>query len=115
VHIKPQITCPKVLVLRHLIQYEPSDSTHRQTISAAFQQYGDYVTKLQLQADGCLPQESRDTEEVERANRLASKVIERSRFRCLTNLCVPKPTTTSITQRRPTEVNRLLPTWITVP
>jgi hypothetical protein len=71
---KPQITCPKVLVLRHLIQYEPSDSTHRHTISAAFQQYGDYVTKLQLQADGCLPQESRDSDEVERANKLASKV-----------------------------------------
>jgi hypothetical protein len=72
--VKPQITCPKVLVLRHLIQYEPSDSTHRHTISAAFQQYGDYVTKLQLQADGCLPQESRDSDEVERANKLASKV-----------------------------------------
>ncbi len=73
-HVKPQITCPKVLVLRHLIKYEPSDSTHRQTISAAFQQYGDYVTKLQLKADGCLPKESRDTGEVERANRLASEV-----------------------------------------
>ena len=74
VHVKPQITCPKVLVLRHLIKYEPSDSAHRQTISAAFQQYGDYVTKLQLKADGCLPKESRYTGEVERANRLASEV-----------------------------------------
>ena len=78
VAVKPQITCPKVLVLRHLIQYEPSDSTHRQTISAAFQQYGDYVTKLQLQADGCLPRESRETEEVEKANRLTNKVIKHS-------------------------------------
>ena len=75
--VKPQITCPKVLVLRHLIQYEPSDSTHRQTISAAFQQYGDYVTKLQLKADGCLPQEPRDAKEVEKANQLASKVFEK--------------------------------------
>lgn len=77
---KPQITCPRVLVLRHLIKYEPSDSTHRETISAAFQQYGDYVTKLQLQADGCLPRESREAEEVERSNRLTSKVIQCSRF-----------------------------------
>ena len=78
--VKPQITCPKVLVLRHLIQYEPSDSTHRHTISAAFQQYGDYVTKRQLQADGCLPQESRDNDELERADRLASKVKFRPTF-----------------------------------
>lgn len=77
VSVQPQITCPKVLVLRHLTQYEPTDSTHRETISAAFQQYGDYVTKLQLQADDYLPVEPRDAEEIDRANRLANKVSEK--------------------------------------
>ncbi|XP_028409597.1 sperm-associated antigen 17-like isoform X2 [Dendronephthya gigantea] len=72
-HVQPQITCPKVLVLRHLTKYEPTDSTHRETISAAFQQYGDYVTKLRLQADNYLPVESRDAEEIDRANNLANK------------------------------------------
>ncbi|XP_046849177.1 sperm-associated antigen 17-like [Xenia sp. Carnegie-2017] len=68
VDVKPLLTCPKVLVLRHFVQYEPSDIVHRETISAAFRQYGEYVTKLQLQCDNCLPKESRDREEVKRAN-----------------------------------------------
>ncbi|XP_046847401.1 sperm-associated antigen 17-like [Xenia sp. Carnegie-2017] len=73
VDVKPLLTCPKVLVLRHFVQYEPSDIVHRETISAAFRQYGEYVTKLRLQCDNCLPKESRDREEVKRANGLAEK------------------------------------------
>ncbi|XP_046847429.1 sperm-associated antigen 17-like [Xenia sp. Carnegie-2017] len=73
VDVKPLLTCPKVLVLRHFVQYEPSDIVHREAISAAFRQYGEYVTKLQLQCDNCLPKESRDKEEVKRANGLAEK------------------------------------------
>ena len=75
VHIKPQLTCPKVLVLRHLVEYEPSDITHRQIMSAAFKNYGNYVTKRQLQADNVLPREPRGDEEVERAKKLIKKVI----------------------------------------
>ena len=74
VDVKPLLTCPKVLVLRHFVQYEPSDIVHRETISAAFHQYGEYVTKLQLQCDNCLPKESRERGEVKRANGLVEKV-----------------------------------------
>lgn len=74
VKVKPQLTCPKVLILRHLIQHEPSNITHRQNISAAFQAYGDFVLKHQLQADGLLPHEPRDDAELEKAKELARKV-----------------------------------------
>ena len=72
--ITPQLTCPKVLVLRQLIQHRPLDIVQRQSMSAAFQKYGDYVMKCQLHLDNLLPHEPRGSEEIAKAKDLERKV-----------------------------------------
>ena len=72
--ITPQLTCPKVLVLRHLIQYKQLDNSQRQTMSAAFEKYGKYVLECQQKLDGLLPHEPRDEDEIENAKELSEKV-----------------------------------------
>lgn len=68
----PQITCPRTLEFRQLIQYKPLTMEQRKQINKAMDAYRDFMEKRQKDLDRLLPQDPREESERSAAEELAS-------------------------------------------
>ena len=70
----PQITCPRALEFRQLIQYKPLTAEQRQQITKGMQAYGEFLEKRQAGLNDLLPRDPRDESEKIVAEELQDKV-----------------------------------------
>lgn len=68
----PQITCPRTLEFRQLIQYKPLTMEQRKQMNKAMDAYRDFMDKRQKDLDRLLPQDPREESERSAAEELAS-------------------------------------------
>lgn len=72
----PNVTCPRVLEFRQLIQFKPLTLDQRQQMVKAIQAYSDYLEKRQTGLDYLLPRDPRNESEKLVAEELEDKVRE---------------------------------------